>query len=506
MPSSPRTLSGPVGRFLGAAALAASLSGSLFTAEQRPPLNILLFTADDMDHGSVGCFGGTPTDLTPNLNRFAAQGMRFERAHVVAAICMPSRIALVTGLYCHRSGAMGFRTAKTGTPHAIGLLQQAGYLTGILGKVSHSTPTSNTSWDFSFDREDLGDGRDPAIYQQRCRDFFATCKAEQKPFYFMVNSHDPHRPFHTAGQTKKGSAEPSKTYLPEDVTVPGFLPDLPGVRKEMSAYYNSVRRCDDTFGRTMAALEEAGYADNTLVIFLSDNGIAMPFGKANCYLASTLTPLIVRWPGQVQPGTVDREHFVSGVDYLPTILEATGQPLPADLDGRSIVPLLKGTAQEGRKQVFTQIDYLIDNSPVPMRCIQDARYGYIFNPWSDGEYTYSNANEGETMREMNKAAKKDPAIAERVQMFRHRVLEEFYDLQDDPSCLKNLIDDPRFATQRAAMTATLREWMVKTRDPALAAFDLRADAQACTAAMLAAFTRGGQQRDQNAERGGAIEE
>ncbi len=506
MRSLQRNFSGHFGRFLSAAAVGASLSGSGLATLQGQPLNVLLFTADDLDYGSVGCSGGKPTDLTPNINRFADQGMRFERAHVVAAICMPSRIALATGLYGHRSGAMGFQPAKAGTPNAIGLLKQAGYLTGILGKVEHSTPTSETAWDYSFDQEDLGDGRDPAIYQQRCRDFFAQCKAEQKPFYFMVNSHDPHRPYHTSGQTKKGSAEPSTTYLPEDVEVPGFLPDLPGVRDEMSTYLNSVRRCDDTFGRTMEALEEAGYSDNTLVIFLSDNGIAMPFAKANCYLASTRTPLIVRWPGQVKPGTVESEHFVSGVDYLPTILEAMGQPLPADLDGRSIVPLLTGKAREGRQEVFTQIDYLISNSAVPMRCIQDARFGYIFNPWSDGDYTYRNNNEGETMKAMMNAAKNDPAIAERVQMFRHRVLEEFYDLQQDPSCLKNLIDDPRFATQRETMTAKLRAWMVQTSDPALAAFDVRADAKACTAAMRAAFTRGPQRQDKKADRSGASKE
>lgn len=484
-------------RMGGAAAYAAAgeilCSTGLADESNGAPLklNILLFTADDMDGRSLGCFGGKPADLTPNLDRFASQGMRFERAHVTAAICMPSRIALSTGLYGHRSGAMGFRHARPGTPNAPGLFQEAGYLTGILGKVDHSTACTKDVWGYCFDREDLGDGRNPAIYQQRCADFFARCKAEKKPFYFMVNSHDPHRPFHRAGQTLKGSAEPSKTYRPQDVDVPGFLPDLPGVREEMSLYLNSARRCDDTFGRALDALREAGFEDNTLVVFLSDNGIAMPFAKANCYLASTRTPLIVRWPGQVRPGSVDNRHFVAGVDFLPTILEAAGIRQPSRLDGRSFVPLLKGQSQPGRNEVFTQIDYLISKDAVPMRCIQNERYGYIFNPWSDGEFRYKNNNEGDSMKAMQMAAKTDARIASRVDFFRYRVLEEFYDLQQDPDCLVNLMDDPRVAGAREALVARLRTWMVQTSDPALAAFDQRHDRRACRAAMEAAFISGG---------------
>ncbi len=482
-----------VGGTVACAALGTTLGrAAAASADSGAPLNVLLFTADDMHGRSVGCFGGRPSDLTPNLDRFATQGMRFERAHVVAAICMPSRIALSTGLYGHRSGAMGFHHARPGTPNAVTLFKGAGYLTGILGKVEHSTACADDTWDYSFDRGDLGNGRNPDIYKRRCADFFARCRAEKKPFYFMVNSHDPHRPFHKAGQPLKGSVEPSRTYGPQEVDVPGFLPDLPGVREEMSTYLNSVRRCDDTFGRTMEALQEAGYDDNTLVVFLSDNGIAMPFAKANCYLASTRTPLIVRWPGCVRPGSADSRHFVSGVDFLPTVLDATGLATPARLDGRSMVPLLKERPQTGRDEVFTQIDYLISKDAVPMRCVQNERYGYIFNPWSDGEFRYRNNNEGQAMKAMQQTARTDDRIAARVDLFRHRVIEEFYDLQRDPDCLANLIDDPAVASAREALTTRLRAWMVETEDPALAAFDLRHDRRACRAAMEAAFMRVGQ--------------
>ena len=451
------------------------------------PLNVLLFTADDLHYRSLGCFDGAPKDLTPNMDAFAEKGMRFHRAHVNAAICMPSRIVLATGLYGHNSGAMGFVNAREGTPNAIDIFQKAGYLAGILGKVPHSTPCRSNKWDYSFDQPQLGNGRDPELYFQRCADFFARCKREKKPFYIMVNSHDPHRPFHVPGKPIPGAKEPSRVYKPADVTVPGFLPDLPGVREEFCTYLNSARRCDDTFGRVMQALKESGFEDRTLVMFLSDNGISMPFAKANCYLASTRTPWIVRWPGVVKAGACDREHFISGVDYLPTVLEAVGIPAPKRLDGRSFLPLLKGQPQDGRDAVFTQIDRLSSGSAFPMRCVQTERYGYIFNAWSDGTTTYSNANEGMTMRAMNEAAKTGAAIAERVRMFRNRALEEFYDLREDPDCLKNLINEPKLRKERDALVATLRAWMAETGDPLLKAFDSRQDEAARKKAMRGIF-------------------
>ncbi|MFC1736377.1 sulfatase [Candidatus Hydrogenedentota bacterium] len=455
------------------------------SAERNKPLNILLFTADDLHCESVGCFNGKPEGLTPNLDKFAEEGMRFFRAHVNVAICAPSRSVLGTGIYSHNSGAMGFMHANPGTPNVIGIFQKAGYLAGVLGKVQHSTPCKDDKWDYSYDQKDLGNGRNPDIYAQRCKVFFDKCKADKKPFYFMVNSHDPHRPYHIPGKHKGKVAEPSKLYSPEDAPDLGFVPDIPGVRKELAYYLNSTRRCDDTFGKVMEALEESGFANNTLVMFLSDNGIAVPFAKCNCYLASTLTPWIVRWPGVTKPGCADKEHFISGVDYLPTVLEATGVSGPEKLDGKSFMPLLKGESQQGRGMVFTQIDSKAGGDSVPMRCVQNERFGYIFNAWSDGEFWYRNNNEGMSMKAMEEAAKTDPTIAARVEMFRYRVLEEFYDLKSDPACLKNLIEDPASQKERAVLIEELRAWMKRTGDPVLPAFENRYDAKARKNALTA---------------------
>lgn len=467
---------------VGAAALAAP--GIVKSAEpKRAKLNILLFTADDLACDSVGCFGGRLPGLTPNMDRFATEGLRFQRAHVTAAICVPSRGALATGRYGHNSGVMGFMKTDRDIPTVMETMRDAGYLTGILGKVGHSTPKASYKWDFAHDQAELGAGRDPEIYYRYCKEFFEKCRNENKPFYFMVNSHDPHRPFHVPGKPIRNAAEPSRTYTPDDVPVFGYLPDLPGVRQELSYYLNSVRRCDDTFGRTMTALKESGFEDNTLVMFLSDNGVAVPFAKCNAYLASTRTPWIARWPGVVKPGSVNADDFISGIDFFPTVLDALGLPIPEGLDGASFVPLLKGQKQSGRDKVFTQIDSKAGGAAVPMRCVQNARFGYIFNGWSNGTRYYRNNNEGMTMKAMVEAAATDPAVAERVKMFRYRAQEEFYDLQKDPDCLRNLVDYTEYQAQLNQMRAQMQDWMKQSGDPVLEAFMNRQSPEKCEAAL-----------------------
>ncbi len=200
----------------------------------------------------------------------------------------------------------------------------------------------------------------------------------------------------------------------------------------------------------------------------------MPFAKCNAYLASTRTPWLVRWPRVVKPGTVDETHFISGIDFMPTVLEAVRIALPEGMDGASFVPLLRGETQAGRAQIHTQIDCKAGGDAVPMRCIQNANYGYIFNGWADGSHRYRNNNEGLTMKAMNEAAAAgDAVIAERVRVFRFRCVEELYDLENDPDCLHNLIDSPEHQPLVEGMRTELREWMLETEDPLLPAFEKR---------------------------------
>jgi len=300
-------------------------------------------------------------------------------------------------------------------------------------------------------------------------------KKSGKPFYFMVNSDDPHRPFFVPGEKLKGGmAKPSRIYSPDEIEVPGFLPDLPDVRKELSYYYNSTKRLDDTFGKVMQALDESGYRGNTLVIFMSDNGIAVPFAKCNNYHASSRTPWIVRWPGKVKPGAVDSTHFISGIDIMPTVLDITGLPYVPEMDGRSYLPLMYGESQEGREDVFTTYYQIFARIRYPMRTIQNDEFGYIYNFWADGETRMrGDAMGGLTWRAMVEAAETDENIADRVELYKYRVPEEFYDFKNDPDGLNNLIDDPEYADEIKILQERMIEVMEQYNDPALEAFKSR---------------------------------
>ena len=434
-------------------------------ATAAEPMNVLYITVDDMNWDSIGAFGCKVSDITPNIDRLATQGMRFEHGHVTIAICQPTRAVWMTGRYPHNSGALGFDRIKRGVPTLVEALQKAGYYTGIMAKTGHVVPSRRAAFSESIAANQLGNGRDPKKYHAQASSFLANAKQAGKPFFLMANAQDPHRPFAGSAQEaarKKtdqnsnndqyggGFPGASRTYQPDEITVPGFLPDIPDVRQELSEYFTSVHRADEVVGAVLKALDESGQADRTLVMFVSDHGMPLPFAKTNVWYNSTRTPWIVRWPGVVKPGSFDKRHFISGIDFTPTVLDALGlEPLEA-MDGRSFLPVLKGQQQDGRDHVFTHINTIASKKAYPMRSVQDARFGYIYNAWSDGKTVFRNESQsGLTMRAMNRAAKDSPQIAARVKHFVYRTQEEFYDYSTDPDALHNLINDPAYADQIA---------------------------------------------------------
>lgn len=438
-------------------------------------VNVLLITADDLNYDSLGVTGCKVPEITPNIDRLASEGMRFEHAHVTIAVCQPSRSVLMTGLYPHRNGAKGFEPIRTDVPTLQESLRAAGYLNGIMAKVGHLEPGEKFCWDTVVPAEQLGNGRDPDLYYRHAKSFFERARNENRAFFLMANSQDPHRPFagseQEANRANRGrpagdAAAVGRTYKPEEVVVPGFLPDLPDIRTELAQYFTSVHRCDQTVGRVLEALKESGSEQNTLVMFLSDNGMSFPYSKTNCYPASTRTPWIVRWPGQVKPGTVDKDHFISGIDLTPTILEAAGLKPIEGIDGRSFVGLFRGEKDDSRGGVFTYFFQTSGRNDYPMRAFQTRKYIYIWNPWSDGKTLFRNEPQsGLTFKAMQEAAKKDPAVAARVKLFLYRVPEEFYDVEKDPNALRNLVDDISVKDEITRFRGELFRHMTTTDDP-----------------------------------------
>ena len=146
--------------------------------------NFMLITADDMNWDAVGAFGCPTTGTTPNIDRLAAAGLRFKHSHVTIAVCQPSRSALMTGRYPHRSGGEGFYHLRfQDVPILPAILRDEGYDVGILGKVPHSTPYQAFQWDMAHDQIHLGQGRNPEVYYQYARNFVQDAIDGDCPFF-----------------------------------------------------------------------------------------------------------------------------------------------------------------------------------------------------------------------------------------------------------------------------------------------------------------------------------
>jgi N-sulfoglucosamine sulfohydrolase len=455
---------------------------SAAAATTAPRLNVLIITTDDMSCDSVGVYGAKIKDLTPNMDRLAARSLRFNHAFVQVGNCMPSRNVMFSGRYPHNNQVEGFYEVKNpGYPVMSDLMKAGGYFTGIRGKVGHSTPyTPYPGWDIILDTLPDGSAAQPKnvqSYYLSTKHGISSAKKAGKPFCLNINISDPHKPFwNEDGQPDVN--RPSRTFTGAEVPVPGFLMDDRAVRDELALYYSSVRRADDSLGAVLRALEESGEDERTLIIFLSDHGMPLPFAKTQLYLHSTRTPWMIRWPGVTRAGGVDDRHLVSAVDLLPTLLDIVALPHPKGMDGRSFAPVLRGETQEGRDFVVTEYNENSGGNRHPMRSIMTKDFAYIFNPWSNGERVMATATKGTvTYRRMQALAQTDPKMKARLTFFDRRVPEELYNYATDADALENLIARPEYKAQRDRLTSMLEAWMIKTRDPMLDVFRGRADAK-----------------------------
>ena len=455
-----------------------SLACSVHPVWAQP--NLLIITTDDMSCDSVGVYGCKLRDTTPNMDKLAAQSLRFTQAHVVVGNCKPSRNVMWSGKYPHNNGIEGFRAiSKQAKKYPVlgEIVKDAGWFTGIRHKVSHSTPYSPFPWDIVLGEEKRDNAKNPASWGKAATAGIEAAKSAGKPFCLILNIADPHKPFYAEGnrgETVPDEDVPSRVFTPEEVPVPGFLPDDPAVRKELSHYYSSVRRADDSVGEILAALKSSGQEEYTIIVFLSDHGMPLPFAKTQLYHHSSRTPLMIRWPGVTKPGTVDDEHMISTVDLLPTILDMLQIAQPGGFDGSSFAAVLRGGSSPERTLVFKEHNENAGGQNTPMRAVQTKDWLYIFSPWSNGARIMTGATNGtSTCCQMRVLAKSNEQIAGRIDLFDHRVPEEAYEVRYDPDALTNLIAKPENATQVSMLEKALEDWMVRTKDPLLEVFRKR---------------------------------
>lgn len=448
----------------------------VFVVYSKTP-NLLIITVDDMSCDSVGIYGAELKDTTPHMDKFAQTALRFEHAHVQVGNCFPSRNVMFSGLYPHNNMAEGFYHVRNSYPTLADLLVKAGYYTGIRGKVSHTTPYNPyPAWDRNLTIRANGEKyhiKDAASYGISTAKGIQKAKELGRPFYLNINISDPHKPFWKQNDKHKSS----RVFHAEEVTIPGFLFDHPEVREELALYYTSVRRADDAVGHVLKALNDSGLSRETIVVFLSDHGMPLPFAKTALWHHSTRTPLMIRVPGVTRPNTIDRLHVVSAVDFVPTFLDLLGLPRPQDqFDGSSFADAVRGKKQDNKTSVFKVYNENSGSRRHPMRAVQTSRYLYIWNPWSDGKNVFKTATTGTaTYRTMKAMAKTDPAIAKRLDFFNHRVIEELYDISADPDCLNNLVGTSRYQSTLSEMRDSMDQYMRDSNDHAHKAFVQRSN-------------------------------
>ncbi len=466
------------------AGVAASMFGCLAAATNAKPVkegsrsapkktyNLVFITLDDMNW-SMPSFMGGKSGLTPNLDKLAARSMRFVNCRAAVPICQPSREAMMTGLFPTHSGASGFTPIYEGTPTLASILHGAGYFTACIHKVGHMFPLSCFPWDYFRPGKD----RSPKEYETQVRISIDAAKAAGKPFFVCCNINDPHRPFYGSPEAANLDHNLEADYKiprevgPDDVSVPPFLEDLPDIRKEFAQYSNSVQRLDMSIGRILKVIEDRGCAHNTIVFFSSDHGMPFPFAKATGYDSGSRTPALVYWPGMKSPRSFS--ELTQNVDYMPTLLDIMGMPLPERLDGKSWLPLIERNAWKPRQYVVTSVNTLSSGINYPTRTVQDMKYSLIFSPWADGKFRYTSESMfGLTFAAMVKAAETDSKIAARVEQLTVSTPYAFYDLEADPGQRVNLIDRPEYKAKIAEMQAFLLHHMEQTGDPQLENFKI----------------------------------
>ncbi len=445
--------------------------------DSRP--NILLILSDDHSRYHLGAFGD-PVIRTPNLDRFASQGMRFDRFFTAAPQCVPSRAALMTG----RSPAAA-RIARFNSPLPPDvvtlpeLLRARGYFTGIARRNYHldgpARPGPITR--SIFDRHEMVTFHNRVDYLDRDSNRSQTVtrvnefldrRPAAKPFFLWISFNDPHHAW-----DRNAIPEP---HDPSRIPVPAWLPDLPGVREDLARYYDEIARMDSEFQSVLDVLDRRGLAANTLVAFAGDNGYAFPHGKGSLYDPGLNVPLLIRWPGVIRAGAASSD-LISGEDLAPTMLAAAGVAVPRVMSGRSFLGLLGGGggAYQPRRYVFAQRGHHGSASFEPTtrantfdlsRAARSERYKFIYNCTPHQVYAPVDSSGDPSWRQIvaaHQAGTLAPALS-RTYFSHPRPVAELYDLERDPAELDNLAGRAGFEAIERELRVALHEKMILDYD------------------------------------------
>ncbi len=450
-------------QFLRAAGIAVGSAGvlgtPLYAARQRSGQdrpNILWITSED-NSPLLGCYGDEQAH-TPNLDRLAAQGVRYRNAFANPPVCSAARSTLILGMYASSVGLHNHRS-KVRIPDSFRsypeYMRESGYYCTNSSKMDYNyTRKGGEAWNESS-RKAHYDNRKPG-----------------QPFFAVFNTTLSHEGQLTekavASRRKKGILPPEPRIAPEDVKFPPYHADTPTVRRDWTVYYDNVTLMDTEVGRLLKELDEKRLAEDTIVFYYADHGGALPRGKRNIHDSGTRVPFIMRFPKKwahlatAKPGEwVDQP--VSFVDFPATAFSLMNVPIPKQFEGRAFLGEQAGKLRDHVFLFRGRMDERYDT----VRAVRDRRYRYVQNysphrPWGQ-QYSYP-FRVMPSMRSWYQTYVDGKCNPVQARYWQPKPSEEFYDIESDPYEVRNLIDDPGHAARIAQMRETLKRDIVQTRD------------------------------------------
>lgn len=432
--------------------LSSIYSGSRDCAVAERP-NILWISCEDISQ-NLGCYGD-PHAITPNLDRLAAEGVRFDRAFTPAGVCAVVRSGIITGMYPPSIGSQNMRS-RIIPPQQVKafpeLLRAAGYFTTNRSKTDYQFEPTPSIWDRQGNKhQDWRERPNP-----------------KQPFFSVINITVCHESQIRHGEKRHQEviqsigSENQRDPIKVADTLPEYLPNTAATRKNWAWYHDNITLMDKMAGDALRRLEEDGLADNTLVVFWSDHGMGMPRGKRWIYDTGTLVPVIMRWPGQLKEQSV-REDLVSVLDLPPTMLAAAGVEVPGYMQGRR---LLGDDAGPEPPYLFFHRDRM-DEVYELQRAVRDRRWKYIRN--YEPEKTYAQRldymDEMPAMRDWRRLAAVGRLSGGQKNWFTAaKPVEELYDTAKDPWELTNLAELPEYANRLARMREATEGWQDRIGD------------------------------------------
>ncbi|MBC8352798.1 MAG: sulfatase [Planctomycetes bacterium] len=445
--------------------MTAILSAVLAPAGAAETKNVVLLISDNQTWFDVGCYGNRVVQ-TPNIDRLATEGVRFESAFATTASCGPSRAVIYSGLLTHRNGQYAHphrehnQEIRPDVTTVFAMLKENGYRTGLIGK-DHVRPLEKYPIDFKPRTK----SRDVLAMAAMADTFIRESK---QPFFLVMSFGDPH-PVSIDGPgwgipTTQDGYSPIK-YDPHEISVPKFLPDTPEVREGIAGYYQQTTRMDDGVGRVLESIEKHGHKNDTLVIFTADHGTSEPGAMGTHYEPGVRVPFVVRSPGLKKKSIVN-PALVAFTDITPTILDWTDTTFDDyKFHGRSFLPILESDQTNGwDRALLSHVGHDVF-AYYPMRTLRGRRYKLIWNVNYRSEYPLP--IDTVQRRTWVDARQSDGQMlgGRSIEAFLHRPQLELYDLQSDPWETTNLAERPDAKSIRTQMVAELVERLEAQQDP-----------------------------------------